>query len=69
MNEINVTRTHQKNGRTVFARLPGGEVVEMDLLEAAYNDEPEGTITIMVSATLLCAAYSDMDALSKLQGR
>ena len=37
----------------VMCRITGGEEKELPLYKAAELDEPEGTVTILVSATLL----------------
>ncbi len=47
----NILSTHAPED--VYVKLPDGEVVSMNLAEAAKKDVPEGIITVTVSATLL----------------
>lgn len=42
----------------IWVTLPDGQVFEMTLEDAARQDEPEGVLTVTVSATLLQRLFS-----------
>ena len=46
-----------KKEHVVFASLSGAPPVTMGIAEAVALDEPEGTVTITLSATLYLALY------------